>query len=156
LSFTDTITAFKALCEHWPQARAKLIEDKANGAAVIDTLKSKISGIIPINPKESKYARANAVSPFIEAGNVWLPDREIALFDVESFIEESAAFPNSAHDDRVDSASQALARLFIDGGGATAWTEYMRRKVVAPEVAVSVTTDRESLRQAAFVAGNFR
>jgi predicted phage terminase large subunit-like protein len=156
LSFTDTITSFKALCEKWPQARAKLVEDKANGAAVIDTLKSKIGGIIPINPKESKYARANAVSPFIEAGNVWLPNTEIALFEVESFIEEAAAFPNSAHDDRVDSTSQALARLFIDGSGANAWTDYMRRKAVAPEVPVSVTADRESLRQAAFVAGNFR
>jgi predicted phage terminase large subunit-like protein len=156
LSFTDTITAFNALCQRWPQARAKLVEDKANGSAVIDTLKSKVGGIIPINPKESKYARANAVSPYIQAGNVNLPTTEIALFDVESFIEEAAAFPNAAHDDRVDSASQALARLFIDGSGATAWTEYMKRKAVTEEVPVSDATDRESLRQAAFVAGNFR
>lgn len=158
LSFTDTIAQFKLLCEKWPQATAKLVEDKANGTAVIDTLKSKIGGIIPINPHESKYARANAVSPYIEAGNVHLPSTEVALFEVESFIEEAAAFPNAAHDDRVDSASQALARLFINGSGASAWIEYMRSKVPEPSPVVETgeITDRESMRQAAFAAGGFR
>jgi hypothetical protein len=42
-------------------------------------------------------------------------------------IEEAAAFPNGAHDDQVDATSQALARLLLDGTGAQAWTEYLRR-----------------------------
>ena len=115
LSFTDTLVAFKATCRKWPQATAKLVEDKANGTAVIDTLRREIGGIVPINPKESKYARATAVSPFIEAGNVLVPTPEIALFDVEALIDEAAAFPNGSHDDQVDAMSQGLARLLLQG-----------------------------------------
>jgi predicted phage terminase large subunit-like protein len=111
LSFTDTLVAFSVLVAKWPQASRKLVEDKANGTAVIDSLKSKIPGIVPVTPKESKYARANAVSPFVEAGNVWLPAPDVALFDVDGFIEEAADFPNAAHDDQVDGASQALAEV---------------------------------------------
>ncbi|HEY3718295.1 MAG TPA: phage terminase large subunit [Jatrophihabitantaceae bacterium] len=129
LTFTDTLAAFRALTAKWPQATAKLVEDKANGTAVINMLQSEIGGIVPVNPTESKYARANAVSPFIEAGNVYLPDDEIALpgVDVDSLIDEAAAFPNAAHDDEVDSTSQALARLLLDGTGAQAWMEYLKR-----------------------------
>lgn len=137
ISFTDTLTAFQALVRRWPQATAKYVEDKANGTAVINTLKSKIPGIVAVTPTESKYARANAVAPLIEAGNVHLPAAEIALFDPESLIDEAAGFPNAAHDDQVDAASQALARLLLDGTGAQAWIDYARRKaeqVTAPTV----------------------
>lgn len=130
LTFTETLTAIAALTARWPQATAKYIEDKANGTAVIDTLKSKIPGIVAINPTESKYARANAVAPFIEAGNVWLPAPQVALPDVDpdSLIDEAAGFPNAAHDDQVDSTSQALAQMLLDGTGAQAWIDYVKRK----------------------------
>lgn len=128
LTFTETLTAFQAMCDRWPQAAAKLVEDKANGTAVIDTLRKKIPGLIAISPTESKYSRANAVAPVIEAGNVLLPEGEIALFDTEEFVDEAADFPNSAHDDQVDAASQALARLLLDGTGAQAWIAWAKRK----------------------------
>jgi predicted phage terminase large subunit-like protein len=131
LTFTETLAAFKAMAKRWPQATAKLVEDKANGTAVIDTLKSKIPGIVPITPTESKYARANAVAPFIEAGNVILPTVNVALFDIEQFVDEAAAFPNATHDDQVDAASQAITRLLADGAGASAWTSYIKRQVAA-------------------------
>jgi predicted phage terminase large subunit-like protein len=131
LSFTDTVTAFRALVARWPQATAKYVEDKANGTAIIDTLKSKIPGIVAITPTESKYARANAVAPVVEAGNVFLPESEIALFDPEALIDEAAAFPNSAHDDLVDATSQGLAQMLLDGSGAQAWIDYVRRRTVA-------------------------
>lgn len=113
LSFTDTIAAFTRMCERWPQSAAKLVEDKANGTAVIDSLRLKIPGIVAVNPTESKYARAQAVAPFVEAGNALIPDPGVALFDVEGFVEECAAFPNAAHDDQVDAMSQALSRLLV-------------------------------------------
>ena len=128
LSFTATVTAFSAVCARWPQASRKLIEDKANGTAVIDSLKSKIPGIVPVTPHESKYARASAVSPFIEAGNVFLPSPDIALFDAEELITEAASFPNGAHDDQVDATSQALAEMLLDGTGAQAWLAWAKRK----------------------------
>lgn len=154
LSFTDTITAFQAISTQWPQATLKLVEDKANGTAVIDTLKSKISGIVAINPKESKYSRATAVSPFIESGNVWLPDPSVALFDPEELIDEAAAFPNGAHDDQVDATSQALARLLLDGSGAAQWLAFIQAKVESQQAAVeSIEPEFRTLadaRQAAF------
>jgi len=73
-------------------------------------LKQKIEGLIPVEPQGSKVARASAVSPQIEAGNVYLPDPSIAPW-VHDFIEECAAFPTGAHDDQVDAMSQALMRL---------------------------------------------
>lgn len=128
LSFTDTVTAFTALAARWPQCTTKLVEDKANGTAIIDTLKSKIPGIVPVTPTESKYARANAVAPLLEAGNVFLPDSSVGLFDAEALVDEAAGFPNGAHDDQVDATSQALARMLLDGSGAQAWIDYVRRK----------------------------
>ena len=128
LAFTDTLTAFTAMAARWPQASKKLVEAAANGHAVIDSLKGKIPGIVPVKPHESKYARASAVSPFIEAGNAFLPDPEIALFDTEAFVNECASFPNDVHDDQVDAASQALAELLLDGTGAQAWIQWAKRK----------------------------
>ncbi|MDN6672512.1 MAG: phage terminase large subunit, partial [Staphylococcus equorum] len=91
-----------------PRAMAKLIEDKANGPAVIATLKREVNGIIPVNPQGSKVARAQAVTPVIESGNVFLPKHKEFSYDL---IEEAAAFPNGKHDDAVDSLSQALSRM---------------------------------------------
>lgn len=141
LTFTDTVAAFKAMAARWPQATAKYVEDKANGTAIIDTLKSKIHGIVAINPTESKYARANAVAPVVQAGNVFLPEAAIALFDPEELIDEAAGFPNAAHDDMVDATSQALAQMLLDGTGAQAWIEYARRKAEAIARAAAETEE---------------
>lgn len=110
LSFPATIQAVRTLSAKHPAARMKLVEDKANGTAVIASLRREISGIIPINPQGGKIVRAQAVSPFFEAGNVFLPDPSIAPW-VHDYIEEFAVFPNGKHDDQVDSTTQALTRL---------------------------------------------
>ncbi len=126
LAFTATLTAFKKLAEKWPQASTHLVEDKANGTAAMDMLRKTIPGIIPVTPTESKYARANAVAPFIEAGNVHLPADEIAEFDVADLIEEATQFPNAPHDDRVDGTSQALQRLLLRVGAGSAYLQAMK------------------------------
>lgn len=102
-----TIRAVQTLTKKWPKARLKLVEDKANGPGVVQTLQGSISGLVLVNPQGGKVARANAVAPFFEAGNVWLPEREW----VEDYINELERFPMGAHDDRVDATSQALLRL---------------------------------------------
>jgi predicted phage terminase large subunit-like protein len=81
------------------------IEDKANGSAIIETLKKNISGIIAVTPHESKFARAMATQPQLEAGNIYLPRNEQYT---EDFVEECANFPNAKHDDMVDCFSQAI------------------------------------------------
>jgi predicted phage terminase large subunit-like protein len=131
LSFTDTIVAFEGMCRRWPQATAKLVEDKANGTAVIDSLKKKIPGIVGVTPRASKYSRASAVAPYLEAGNVLVPAPHIALFTgVDGLIDEAAGFPNGAHDDQVDATSQALDRLLLRTGQGAMWMEYLRRRTL--------------------------
>lgn len=113
MSFVDTCLAVRTLAAKWPQAAAKLIEDKANGTAVMNALRLVVGGMIGVEPDGSKESRAAAVSPFVEAGNVWLPAPEIAPW-VGDLVEEAAAFPNAAHDDRVDTLTQALNRLLLN------------------------------------------
>lgn len=108
-TFTETLAQFRLLCERWPMATAKLVEDKANGTAVIDMLRREIPGIIPVEPQGGKEARAAAVSPLVEAGNVHLPHTRWA----KDLIEEAATFPNSPNDDQVDALTQALAKAKI-------------------------------------------
>jgi predicted phage terminase large subunit-like protein len=110
LDLPGTLQAVWSMSEKWPQALLKLVEDKANGPAVIQVLQTKVPGLVPVNPEGGKVVRANAVSPAFEAGNVILPDAEIAPWVVE-YVDELCAFPNGAHDDDVDSTTQALNRL---------------------------------------------
>lgn len=111
MSFTKTVAAVDELHVAWPQARKILIEDKANGPAVIDTLKAHVPGIVPVEPDGSKLARAHAVTSYWEAGNVWLPHPDIAPW-VKGLIAELTAFPASANDDQVDALTQALRELY--------------------------------------------
>ena len=108
-----TVRSVRELTAKWPYTFAKLVEDKANGPAVIQMLQHEIAGIIPVNPQGGKMTRAAAVSPLVEAGNIYLPHPQHAPW-VEEFIEECAAFPNGAHDDQVDAATQALLRWAIE------------------------------------------
>jgi predicted phage terminase large subunit-like protein len=111
LSFTNTCREILRLRCAWPKTREILIEDKANGPAVIDTLKGLVAGIIPIEPDGSKLARAHAVTSYWEALNVWLPHPDIAPW-IREFVGELTAFPAAAHDDQVDAMTQALRRLY--------------------------------------------
>jgi predicted phage terminase large subunit-like protein len=110
LDFPGTLAAIRRLSIRWPGAHLKLIEDKANGPAVIQSLSHQISGIIAVNPEGGKESRAAAASPQMESGNWYLPHPK--LFPrVEELINECAAFPNGAHDDQVDALTQGAKRL---------------------------------------------
>lgn len=110
MDFTQTIRAVMSLSQKWPMAAKKLIEDTANGPAVISALRDKIYGIVPVRPDGSKIARAYAVTALFESGNVWLPAASIAPW-VTDLTSEIMAFPASAHDDQVDAMTQALRSL---------------------------------------------
>lgn len=105
VGFPGAVNAVRTMIARYPGVAAKLIEKKANGAAVIDTLTESISGLIPTNPDGSKEARASASTARVEAGNWFLPHPAIASW-VGEFIDELAAFPNGRHNDQVDSFSQ--------------------------------------------------
>ena len=114
-SFTESLDAVRRLVSR-AQAYTRypvrvLVEDKANGPAVIDVLKKEIPGLVPIQPDGSKEARANAVTPLFEAGNVLLPDRAFAPW-VDEYRLELLRFPAGAHDDQCFVAGTMIATPF--------------------------------------------
>ncbi len=131
LDFIETLAAFRRF---HPEILLKLVEDKANGPAVISMLQKEVPGIVAINPKGSKEARAIAITPFVEAGNIYLP---LHAWWRDNFIDEASAFPNGAHDDAVDMMTQALDR-------------WMHRKASAPkpQLTASQKMDEQWQREA--------
>lgn len=111
MDFTDSLRQFKSLCLKWPKTRVCLVEDAANGPALINTLKQSVSGIIPIQAKGSKESRAEAIAPQVESGNVYLPNPSMRPW-CQDFLVQWQQFPNGAHDDAVDAATQALKRMY--------------------------------------------
>ena len=107
--FPTTIEQFRMVDRKW-KTSAKLVEDKANGPAVISSLKHEIPGILPVQVEMNKVLRANAVSYLIKAGNVYLPKNAPW---VDEFVDEWANFPNGANDDQVDATTQVLKFLLI-------------------------------------------
>lgn len=105
MGFVDTVEAITSIVNQHPDYNAIYIEDKANGSAIIDVMKRKYRAIIPVEPEGGKEARASAVAPLIEAGNVHVKDTDMSLVD------EACNFPNSDHDDEVDAMTQALNKL---------------------------------------------
>lgn len=115
VGFTETLAAFRLLVKKFPKAYRKLVEEKANGAAIIESLQAEIGGIIPIDPEGGKQARASAVAPQVESGNVYLPDGAPWL---DEWVDEFATFPKGTHDDQVDALSQALLELLTSDSAA--------------------------------------
>ena len=107
LSFTQTQNEIVRWSVLYPKARRKFIEDRANGSAIIQTLKNQVSGIIALQNEGGKYAQAQSVQPLFEAGNVYIPHPDIDD-SIEEYINEFTAFPNGTNDDEVDSTCQGL------------------------------------------------
>lgn len=110
--FVETCRQLRQLAAKWPQALLKLVEDKANGSAVLAQLGRTVPGMVPVEPDGGKEARAAAVSPLVESANVWLPAPELAPW-VGALIDEAAAFPNGSFDDQCDALTQALNRMVL-------------------------------------------
>jgi predicted phage terminase large subunit-like protein len=91
----------------YPRAGKKVIEAKATGPAVMETLKHMVPGLVECTPTTDKVSRLNAVSYLYEGGNVYYPSDIIAPW-INDHVIELTEFPSSAYDDQVDCASQAL------------------------------------------------
>jgi predicted phage terminase large subunit-like protein len=126
MGMPETIAAIKAMTKLYPRATAKLIEDKANGPAVEQMMRREMTGIIMVNPEGGKTARANAVAPLFEAGNVRVPKSPW----IDAWREEMASFPFAPNDDRVDAATQALT--YINGKSNLRYIQAL--KVIQKEV----------------------
>jgi len=105
--------------QEW-QPDAFIIEAKASGAPLIFELRRMGIPVQEFTPTRGndKISRLNSVTDLFASGRVWAPRKRWA----EEVIEEMAAFPNSDHDDLVDSSTQALIR-FRKGGFITLPTD---------------------------------
>jgi predicted phage terminase large subunit-like protein len=124
VSFVDTLQAIRHMVAKYPETRTVLIEDAANGPAVVSVLHKEVPGILAVTPEGGKRSRAAAVQPQIEAGQVFLPrprfpDGQLRFeFPwVEDFIEQCSMFPMGEHDDDVDALTQLLVYLQKRPGG---------------------------------------
>lgn len=126
MGFIDTVNKIKSIVKEFPNIDQLIIEDKANGSAIIDTL-HYIDGMPPtvgVNPQGGKYSRAQAVSSYVASLQCYLPDdfteaesKEIEwdgneiLSPRQRFVAQHSRFPFAKHDDMVDACTQCLARL---------------------------------------------
>lgn len=108
--FTEAVAEIRAIVarveERFGRITAMLIEDKANGPSVIETLKidPDMPPIIAISPgSDSKFARAASAQPTHEAGDLAIP--RVAPW-VDDYTHELSVFPNGSTDDYVDTTSQ--------------------------------------------------
>ena len=80
---------------------AFIVEAKASGAPLIFELRAMGIPVQEFTPSRGndKMVRINSVSDLFASGKVWAPATRWA----DELMEEMAAFPNSDHDDLVDS-----------------------------------------------------
>lgn len=92
-----------------------LIENKASGISTAQSLRNSHGregwSIELVEPKGDKVARALAIQPTFSQGMIYAPDRVWAT----DTVDECAVFPKGRHDDRVDSATQAIKHLRDSG-----------------------------------------
>lgn len=95
------------------------VEAAANGPEIVAALRDTVPGIAAARVERDKVARAFAVTPSLEAGQVFLPGRANADGTgpdpsspawVLELVDECASFPNGVHDDQVDAITGALLR----------------------------------------------
>jgi len=86
-----------------------LVEDKASGQSLMqelaETTKMPVKGVKPVG---DKVARAHAVTPVFESGNVYIHDNADWTDEV---IACAASFPRTKNTDVVDSITQAIEHM---------------------------------------------
>lgn len=107
LDFPRAMGVMKALLIKYPQISKFVVEAKANGAAVIQTLRANGIAVDAYEPNGSKIARAGAVAPWVEAGHVRIAQNAAG----DMLINHAKHFPAKGTDDTVDAMSQLLTEL---------------------------------------------
>ena len=110
MDFTQSVEALRKLSAKWPSARAKVIENKANGPAIVSHLKKEMPGMVEFNPRGGKEERALSVTPYFEAGNVFFPDGQECAW-AEALKNDLLTFPRGRYKDTVDALVQGILYL---------------------------------------------
>lgn len=125
MGFRDTVRKIKDICREFNDIDELVIELKANGDAIVDTLmyEENMPPIVGVEPKGGKYARAQATSNYVASGACHIPtdlteeELEDIEFDdpkyrgIDAFVQQHAGFPFAKKDDMVDSQTQGLTRI---------------------------------------------
>ena len=121
--FVKSLKELQLFIKLCPPVNAILIEDKANGPAMVSVLKGKVQRVIAVEASKSKVERLSAESTQYEAGEVFYPDESICYKVpvspksktkvpwIRLHVAEMITFPNAANDDRVDVESMALKHM---------------------------------------------
>ncbi len=106
--YMDTTAALREIRTRYPMLKV-LVEEAANGYAIVDALKREMPGITTVKPEGSKFARASTVEGICASGAVVLPEHATW---VPAFIDEVVMFgPNAKNDDQVDAMVYGLRDL---------------------------------------------
>ncbi len=118
-------TEYGGMSKDSPFSRKKrpdriLVEAKASGQSLLQDLRLAKVPAIPYNPGNAdKVSRAHQAAPTLELGLVWIPESKKtpghAVSWAQPFIKELSKFPVGAHDDYVDTFTQAIIYLKNDG-----------------------------------------
>jgi predicted phage terminase large subunit-like protein len=116
LDIVATLDAIEATTRLFPSSAEVLVEDKANGTAVMRLLRGKVAGLTPVEPEGGKIARMVAASGPISEGRVYLPTatRNPGVLD---YLNEVTKVPAAPHDDEADATSQFIIHAENGGGG---------------------------------------
>jgi predicted phage terminase large subunit-like protein len=137
MGYTATKAEASRLALKW-KAHSLLIEDTANGPAIIEELGRSLGGkvsIIPIQPQGGKVARAWPFSADLEAGNALLPEFEHFSGEI---VDYAAKFPNTPMDHDIDAITQAFAWRRENVHGLFAYYENQARQSKQPGVSQSL------------------
>lgn len=146
MDFGPTLKAIQACHESFPAANAVLIEDKANGPAIVSEIRQKIPGVLAVEPYGGKLARAQAMAPLWESGAVLLPHPDgvdvggtlVAVPWLEEYIHNICTFPKAAHDDDMDSTSQGLNWMRANSFGLLEyWKQQAEKRKAEQEAAAT-------------------
>lgn len=125
MNVPEMLAAIREQTRLWPNLRATVIEERAAGKHVMDSLIHEIHGIQGFNPAgQSKEERLSATLPLWEQKRVFIPSARECSNPGQSFAwvtnlyeKELLTFPGARHDDQVDATSQALIWIMSQGTG---------------------------------------
>jgi predicted phage terminase large subunit-like protein len=107
VGFLEARAAFIRMCKSAPNVRKKIVEDKANGPALINSLEKIIPGLVAEPKDKSKESCWLSVADIIQDGKVLLPNPEENPWVVD-YLDECDKIPNSTYDDQADATYMAL------------------------------------------------
>lgn len=116
LPFTQVLLRMVRVHDRWSEYGipiSHIVEEKANGSAVLDVMQQKIAGFVPFDPgNQDKVTRMKLITPYTESGNVRIPNLNKVDWGA-SLVHDLVKFPYIDHDDIPDAFSQLLTKVFV-------------------------------------------